>query len=403
MTRIKNVNLDYPLTPFDEVSTAERTNIIELKSQVSQISSIRNITTTTGSASLSIVDSEYVLALTALANDSVTIDTAERGRYVPGYGAEVGIGVRLDSTTFDGTSEARWGYFNDENGFGFGVDSTGIFVFVRRNSSDVEKVYQNDWSIDGLDQAATNKKSGLTLNPQRGNIFQVQYSWYGYGVIEFLIVMPDDAAINGQRTVACHKYIPSGGTSILQPNLPIRAEIDNGTSTTARNFYVAGRQYSILGKYNPNRRISSHTVVSQSLTAGAGFEHIMSVRRKDTNDAFNATSVKLGYINVLTDQSAIVRVKTNATPDATALAGFGALSGTNTTETVLEVTDVGTVSGGIILAEFLVDGTRRDAGLRELTSDDFSFDLIENQPISIEIDTLANATTTVTFGLREEW
>ena len=59
MTYIREIAITSPLTPFDEVLTSQRQNIIELKSNVNVVSALRDVTTIAGSATVTAANSEY--------------------------------------------------------------------------------------------------------------------------------------------------------------------------------------------------------------------------------------------------------------------------------------------------------------------------------------------------------
>ena len=70
----------------------------------------------------------------------------------------------------------------------FGQNVTnGIFVGIRRAGTDII-IPQSSWNVDPLNGTGP---SGETLNLAKGNIFQIVFTWYGYGVIEFNVVLPN--------------------------------------------------------------------------------------------------------------------------------------------------------------------------------------------------------------------
>ena len=102
------------------------------------------------------------------------------------YAAEAGIGIRLPVAP-TGNQVVRWGVFDDQNGLFFGQNvANGIFVAIRRAGVDTI-IPQSSWNVDPLDGTGP---SGATLNLAKGNIFQIVFTWYGYGVIEFRVVHP---------------------------------------------------------------------------------------------------------------------------------------------------------------------------------------------------------------------
>ena len=227
------------------------------------LSNLRDIVTVTGAGSVGSNNSEFQLTTIASGTDSAILQSSERGRYEPGYAAEAGIGIRLPVAP-TGNQVVRWGVFDEQNGMLFGQNVTnGIFVAIRRAGVDTV-IPQSSWNVDPLNGTGP---SGETLNLANGNIFQIVYTWYGYGVIEFRVVLPNPTTL-AQEVITVHRFSPTGQTSLADPNLPLRAEISNNGTAAAFNLFVGGRQFSILGTYNPVFRVTSErrTVTANRIT-----------------------------------------------------------------------------------------------------------------------------------------
>ena len=280
--------------------------------------------------------------------------------------------------------------------FGFGEDATGVFIFTRRAGVDT-KVYQSSWNRDVLDGTG---KSGLTLNLERGNVFHMDYSWYGYGSIAFKVVMPDANGV--QRTVLAHTFDPSGVTSIQQPNLPIRVEVDNGTTATAQTAYVGGRQYSIIGRSRQTWRVTSQQRLAVGSIGTASWVPMLSVRRKA--GTFLVESVRLHRVDLIADGDLIVGLWNNVTLGGTP--SWGNLVDIDPNETVLESDVAATsISGGQLVNRFLAaGGTNKDRSL-EFPEVEKEFDLIEQQPLTLAVKAVSgsNITASAILAMREEW
>ena len=395
---IRNFKIIDPISGFGEIRTVERTPLIEIKSAVDDVSNIRNVVTVAGSATVAISNSEYLLSTTALANDVATLDSAERGRYLPGYEATTGIGVREASAnpSYTGDMEARWGYYDDNDGYFFGEDATGKFVCVRRAGSDT-KNYQSSWNGDKLDGTGP---SGLTLDLTDGNIFQIRYSWYGYGAIAFEVITKDTTKQVIQKPTVVHTMDIRGETSIEQPNLPIRAEVLNGATATAHTLYVAGRQYTISGKYNPNYRITAD--FRGSVSTSTTWVPLISFRRKSSSK-FLAQSVKLSQFEAIANSSNhVLGFVLNGTLTSPS---WGTPTNHTAAETVLESdTSATAISGGIFIGGFhLVLSSNKTAALTQELG--FDFDFIESQPITLVVRAVTGTDSIVasSLSIREEW
>lgn len=319
---------------FGEQIVTERTPIIELNSAYGT-SLLRDIETTSNSGAVSGESTgEILLSTGATATSAARVDSAERIRYVPGYSAEFGIGIRIP-TAPTGNATAKWGIRAPDGNEGvyFGHDATGLFVAVIRDGTET-KIRQADWNTDTLDG---NGASGIDLDISEGYIFQCQFSWYGYGPITFGII----SKTRGVRgLVVCHEFAPSETTSLQTPNLPIFVEADNGGDAADFDVYLGGRQASIVGRYIPKFRTvgQERTGVSTSTTS----KPLVSFRNKT---GFEDRSVQLDALTAaVATEDHVIEVYLNPT-----LTGESWTTPTNATaaETALE-TDVSAtaLSGG---------------------------------------------------------
>lgn len=386
-------------TYFSELKTTQRSSIIELVS-VYGISELRDVVTTVDSGNVINevgVNSEYLLQVSASSNDSALLDSAERGRYLPGFTGLCGIGVRFpDAASVVGDQEALWGVGDDNNGFFFGRDGTGNFIEVRR-SAVRSKTYQADWNVDTADGLGD---SGLTLDMTRGNIYHIAFTWYGYGTVDFIIYISDTGTIGGRdKRCIVHRFRPSNTTSINDPNLPIRASIANNgeLGSVPLDLYVGGREYSVEANYRPNLRLSSARVVG--LTGiGTTLTPVMSFRRKTL---YKGVSVKTEGFDVITDATAIVEVRMNTTLTG---ASFGELTNIPAAETALEFDESATIAtGGVVIYSAIVtSGARNQSALNAFQGS--NLDLVANNNLTFLV---AAVTATVDISIvarfTEEW
>lgn len=381
-------------TSYGELTTVGRQVLFDLKANVPSVSQIRNDITTTGTAAVTIGGGEY--RLSASAGSKVTFESAERGRYVPGYEAQAGIGVRLPEQVFTGSSYFEWGYFQGQAGLGFGKDATGVYVFTKKNFVK-EKIYQQNWNADRLDGTGP---SGINLDLASGLIFQIDFSWYGYGSVTFKVQIKSENPLIGDFEQKVHRYAPEGLVSIEQPNLHISAELNND-SDSELEAYVGGRQFSIYGGSRPQFRSVGDYRFTIPITNN--WTHIMSFRRKSASLEQLAQSVRIRSSTVVSPDAVVFGYVYNA----------NIVGGTWATpslyspgETVLEVNKSATsFSGGILVGPKTVVASG-SGNSRTLSRDEnFSFDMIEDKPISL-VAISANATTTLesaAFNLTEEW
>jgi hypothetical protein len=391
-------NTEFKLTQFGLLETVERTPILELKS-IYGLSTLRDITTVAGSGTVSHggigVDSEYTVATTASGTDSAILDSAERGRYQPGTTAEVGMGVRLSQTTLTGNQKCEWGAFNANNGFVFGLDATGFYIAIRKNGVD-NITRQDNFNRDSFNGSG---QSGLVLDLTDGNIFQVDYAWYGYGTVVFKIISTDHEG--KQQVYTLHEYTPDSETSISNPNLPIRASVSNGGTAAAHTMYVAGRQFSILGRNDPNKRSNGHFRSASLGTIGTTFLPVLSFRRKTGWDAVSAFA---SGFEAIADADLYWQIRLNGS-----LTGpvWGTPANTTATETCMEVDTTATaITGGQIISPGGIIGA--SAPNRSTISAQNALALVipSNQPVTICVRRVTGTNATLNALVadwREEW
>lgn len=148
----------------------------------------------------------------------------------------------------------RYGYFDTSNGHFLERDGNQIY-FVRRTTSQTGsvtdiRVAKEDWNLNRLDGTDASK---ITLNLDVAQILYINIEWLGVGSVVQGFV------INGQF-VPCHRWDhanQAGSTSTYMATacLPVRAEIENTTSTTSTSqlkaicaTVISEGGYELLGR-----------------------------------------------------------------------------------------------------------------------------------------------------------
>lgn len=175
-------------------------------------------------------------AATTLAVSSTTAgvrvrQTKMRFNYQPGKSHMIILTGVLGPSV--GNIRKRWGYFDENNGVFFEVNTSSTLRVVRRtytSGSPVDTaVAQSSWNLDTLDGTGP---SGVTLDLSKGNIFFIDLEWLGMGRVRMGVVI--DGLI-----IYCHQFLNGNAlTSVYMstPNLPIRWEIENNGSGVASNI-----------------------------------------------------------------------------------------------------------------------------------------------------------------------
>lgn len=383
---------------FGSLEVTEKTPIIELFS--TNGINIRDTVITANSATVTntVGTAEYILTSNTTANGVAELRSSERGRYIPGYNAEAGIGLRLSNATasdYSANQSIKWGLFDENNGFFFEFSSSGLRLGIRREGSDTY-ISRSAFNIDPLDGTGI---SGITVDLLKGNIFIIDFTWYGYGIASFKIIVFNESS-KKQEIYTFHNFSPENQTSIITPNLPINIRVENGSGTIDNSVicYVAGRQYSIHGKYVPIFRITSDFVLGKG-SIGTTLLPVITYRKKAS---YITASCKIQGYDILSDADALIEVVLDATLTD---ASYGSLNGIATTETALEKdTSATAISGGTTIYRALVNSSNgNNSGEDELRN--LGLNLTEQVPITLAIRRITGTGGTVSaiFRVKEEW
>lgn len=244
-------------SPFNEVKVVERTKVFSLTSTF-PLSVFRDVYSGTV---VHDVD-EYRL------EPGSYLETVRSGIYIPGYAANVGIGFRFNQQA---GAEADWGYYDNLDGIFFRYrTATGYQLVIKRDGVETT-INRADWNTDKLDGTGP---SGINIDANSGYVFEIDYTWYGYGPISWSILDKGQVSGKKSRVYTIHTQSIEQTTSLRNPNLPIRAD----NVGTVGNCHISGRQYSLLGKFTPEQRLTGLT--SNLVTVGTSWVPLVSFRKK---------------------------------------------------------------------------------------------------------------------------
>lgn len=226
-----------PVTSFGEVRIAELTPII-------QVSFPYNINTnivtpgTTGGGYAAASNSLIELGVTT-SNSESEILSNKIAKYYPGQGTMFRCACFFDPGISGSEQLVGWG--DDEDGYFIGYDGDQFGVLRKRGTVNYW-TYRENFNLDPLDGSG---KSGFNINPHKGNIYQIQIQWLGFGTITF-----STETENG-FLVPFHKInYPNNNieTSIINPSLPVRYYIKNTTNTTPLTLHVGSATVANEGR-----------------------------------------------------------------------------------------------------------------------------------------------------------
>lgn len=300
----------------------------------------QNIVSTTGNGTVSAsseVTSEIELNVST-ASDTSKIRSKKRGYYIAGYVSQCGVAVRLPSG-LDTTQVLKFGYFDNSNGYYFKITSNEFSVCILNDSVETE-ITRNNFNKNRLDGTEQN---GITLDLSKGNIFRIDFTWYGYGNVNFGVIQTDSNL--EQKIFQLHKYDVIGKTSCNNPNLPITVSLTAGTSNVSKSVFIGGRQYAIIGNVERFLSDSMYFVHNSSGTLNV-LKPLFSFRYKTNCKSFCTSINKIfGTVNT----NAIIQIIQNPTLNSPSF-------GTNpyVESTCLEIDSSSTTVSGTVIETYLV-------------------------------------------------
>lgn len=179
----------------------------------------------------------------------------------------------------------RVGLFGASDGVFFENDGTYNYMVIRSGSTGVEeRVRQDAWNGDRLTGAGgANNPSGVTLYPDRAQIYYADVEWLGVGNVRVGFV------INGQY-ILCHTFQhanQTGNTKVYMTTatLPIRYEITN-TGATAGTSMMTQICSTVISEGGYNSFGTTQTAGTGTstvrLTNGGTYYPIVSIRLAPT-------------------------------------------------------------------------------------------------------------------------
>lgn len=220
------------LDAFGRLRVSEPFTLFDTQSRYYDHGQFSSLTATGGTVTYVAAESSFNLAVTTGSGSSVIRETLRVFPYQPGK-SQLTLNTFCMATP-KANLRQRVGLFGADNGVFFENDGTYNYMVIRTSSSGVlseERVRQDAWNGDQLTGGggATNP-SGITLFPDRTQIYYADVEWLGVGSVRVGFVM------NGAY-VLCHTFNhanQTGNTRVYMTTatLPIRYEITN-TGVTA--------------------------------------------------------------------------------------------------------------------------------------------------------------------------
>jgi len=335
------LQVDIPRSAFGEVEVVEPTPVVQADFIYNVNADVVD-STVTGSGTVTQADSMVVLQTTAATSSSAKVETKRYLKYRPGQGCHV-RGTAL-FTTGVANSEQLFGAGDSVDGLFFGFNGTSFGIMTRNDSVDTW-VAQVDWNGDKMDgTGGASNPTGQNLDPTKGNVYQINFQWLGFGLIEFAI---EDATTG--RFVPVHQVRYANANtvpSLLNPSFPILWSVENTTNNTNITVKGASCVGEIEGKIEylgPTNAIgNSKAGVTTTLT------NIITIRNKSTYQTItNRTPINLLKYSISVDgnKPAEFQLIKNTT-----LGGTPSYTDISTNTSVIDYDTAGTtISGGQVI------------------------------------------------------
>jgi hypothetical protein len=188
----------------------------------------------TGNVTYVQAQSSFQLSVGSSVGDSVIRETMKVFPYQPGKSQLTLLTFCMNTPKTN--LRQRVGLFGANDGVFFENDGTYNYMVIRSGSTGVEeRVRQDAWNGDRLTGlGGASNPSGLTLYPDRTQIYYADVEWLGVGNVRVGFI------INGAY-ILCHTFQhanQSGNTKVYMTTatLPIRYEITNAGATTGNSM-----------------------------------------------------------------------------------------------------------------------------------------------------------------------
>lgn len=202
---------------------------------------IRTLTITTASSTAENVTitldgvADSTVTVTASADPAVTAKEISDHNYLSigtGWATEVAGNV-VTFFSLDAASHA--GSYSLSGA----TTAVGSFAQIGAGSPSTDSwVAQDSWNGDKMDGTGA---SGITLDPTKGNVFQIRYEWLGFGGIQYSIQHPQTREFIEVHSIAYGNA--NTAPSLSNPTMPISLtcrNLGNTTSLTVKSSSVAG-------------------------------------------------------------------------------------------------------------------------------------------------------------------
>jgi hypothetical protein len=155
---------------------------------------------------------------------AASFETNDACRYIAGQGVRMKFAGMFAQPVVNSMQEMGIG--EDIDGFFFGASGSNFGILRRQNGKEFW-TFTSSFSYDKLDGTGP---SGMQIDVTKGNVYEIDYQWLGFGAVNFLVENPDNGKFIPVHQIkyANANVIPS----IANPILPLRMAVKNFGNTT---------------------------------------------------------------------------------------------------------------------------------------------------------------------------
>lgn len=221
--------------------------------------------------------------------------------------------------------------------------AVGSFASVLTGVGPTETwVAQASWNGDDIFDG--NGLTGVTLDPTKGNVFQIDFQYLGFGAIRFYIEDPDDGELHLVHTIEYSNA--NTRPSLDNPSISLYACAENTSNTSdivLKSASMSAFLDGIRRNQGVNRGISADTTIST-----ANETPVTTIRVADVfKSKLNRSKVKFNYVAASCEHTKPVFI--NFYANATLVGASFSNIDTNGDSTVEQDTSATSASGGIFL------------------------------------------------------
>lgn len=294
------VAIMHPRTAFGELSTSTLHTEIE-GTFVHQVHPWLFDTSVTGSGTVGTTNSSLMVSSGTTSSSSAILMSKATAYYCPGKGLLYRCAALFGTPLSTGTQMLGMGTTSD--GYFFGYSGT-TFGVARRRSGTQYFVGQSSWNVDKMDGSGP---SGMVLNQSKGNVYQIQMQYLGFGDILFSV-----ESVNTGIFVAVHRLSYANAyeeTSISNPHMRLHYECTNGATSQDVYLRSGSSMIAVEGNLSHHLGIVVSTGVEKTIIPNVETMMIALRLRSTYHNVVNQSSIIFKMINMSTDGSKAVTFK----------------------------------------------------------------------------------------------